>query len=231
MLSFSPGHMSNQHIMASGLADQELWQELAMPSTPGDIETEFKDAAKRNSGFLGATPGLRYTQTIVGQTRAAGLGMRVNAKRASFVREAIPSINEPELNGRRHRSGSEPTPVAVSPIARSLDPRPEKPVSTTLLRRKSVDAAELEEAPSENPPTKILPFKPPFARAAEMEARRQLRMRSRFASAGIPAQPMILADKDFVGAEVSDEEMLDDEDDLLGDALETEDAPDDELYT
>jgi len=156
------------------------------------------------------------------------MGIRVHGKRGSLIREATPIVTEVETNGRRHRSDSEPTPVATSAGSRELDPRPEKPGGNGLLRRQSIDAAELEEAPVAGP--SVEPFKPPFARAAEMEARRKLRMRSRFASTGHAAISVVAPKPSPINPEVSDEESSADEDDLMGGPLETEEAPEDEFF-
>ncbi|KAF8508261.1 stress-activated map kinase interacting protein 1-domain-containing protein [Hysterangium stoloniferum] len=222
VLALNPAYASNPHISASGLADQELWPEIVMSSTPTNDTGLSKDGNKRHSGFPGAN--LNYTQTIVGQNRTGAMGMRVNAKRTSLIREPAPAstANGSHVNGKRHRSDSEPTPVVPSPSTRELDPAPEKPTTSTLLRRQSVDASELEAAPAPVAPVaavppKVLPFKPPFARAAEMEARRKLRMRSRFASTDAQPKPIVTLEKDALNPEVSDGESSGEEDsDIAG---------------
>ncbi|KIJ30522.1 hypothetical protein M422DRAFT_783966 [Sphaerobolus stellatus SS14] len=233
-LSLDPAYASNPNILASGLADQDVWPELVMPSTPGAIDLEAsKEASKRNSGFPGA--GLKYSQTIVGQNRTGGMGMRVHAKRGSLIRETPPIITEPEANGKRNRSDSEPTPVqaATSPDVHDLEPRPAKLGTNTLLRRTSIDASELEEAPAANEgPTKVQPFNPPFARAKEMEERRALRMRSRFATTGNAPLAIVVQERQSMNPEESDEDTVTsgEEDELLTGTLEAEDAPDDDFF-
>ena len=204
-----------------------------MPSTPALADEEpSKDVNKRHSGFPGAT-GLNYSQTIVGQNRTGAMGMRVNGKRGSLIREAaVAAEGSEETVGKRHRSDSEPTPAPTSPSALDIDPGPEKPVTSILLRRKSADASELEEAPASSSTAKIEPFKPPFARAAEMEARRQMRMRSRFALTGVEPRPLVTLQTQQLNPEVSDDSPSSEDSDLLGNdiPLEGEDAVEDEFF-
>jgi target of rapamycin complex 2 subunit MAPKAP1/AVO1 len=203
ILSLNPGYSSNAHIIASGLADQELWPEIVLPSTPAPVDKDSsKDAIKRHSGFPGAT-GLKYSQTIVGHNRTGALGMRVNAKRGSLIREAPPvQAQDSETSSTRHRSDS-------------------------------ADASELEEAPTSSGTAGIESFKPPFPRAAEMEERRQTRMRSRFASAGNEPRPTVTLGIQQQNPEASeDESSSGDDSELLGNdmPLEGEDAVEDEFY-
>ena len=233
ILSLDPGYSSNAHILASGLADQESWPEIVMPSTPKLADEEPSKNNKRHSGFPGAT-GLNYSQTIVGQNRTGAMGMRVNGKRGSLIKEVVVvAEGSEETVGKRHRSDSEPTPTPTSPAAHDVDPVPEKSVTSILLRRRSADAAELEEAPAPNSTAKIEPFKPPFARAAEMEARRQIRMRSRFALTSIEPQPLVTLDTQPVNPEASEDESSSGDDlSLLGNdiPLEGEDAVEDDFF-
>ncbi|KAF8582554.1 SIN1-domain-containing protein [Ramaria rubella] len=217
ILSLNPGYTSNAHIIASGLADQELWPEIAMPSTPILVEQEpNKGSNKQHSGFPGAT-GLKYSQTIIGQNRIGAMGMRVNGKRGSLIREPALVVGEPETLGKRHRSDSEPTPASTVPGDQLLDPEPEKPATSILLRRRSADVTELEGVPAPEDLVKIEPFKPPFARAAEMEERRQIRMRSRFAAIRDPPKPLPTLDLESPNPEVSEDEISGEEDsDMLG---------------
>lgn len=165
-----------------------------MPSTPVPIDTDSsKEANIRYSGFPGAT-GLKYSQTIVGHNRTGALGMRVNAKRGSLIREPAVMAQDTET--------------------------------------KSANTSELDEAPASSSTAKIEPFKPPFARAAEMEERRQLRMRSRFASAGNEPRPIVTLDTEQqIPDESEDDSSSGDDSELLGNdiPLEGEDAVEDEF--
>lgn len=228
-MSLNPGYSNNPHIVASGLADPDTWPELVLPATPRLERGELANGdnkKKRNSGFPGAD--LKYTQTIVGQNRAGGLGMRVNGKRVSLMKDSAspkPKQEDADIsNGKRIRSDSEPTPVASAP-AQELDPRLDKPIPNTLLKRNSVDMTALEQAPPPlaTDPGKVEPFKPPFPRAAEMEARRKQRLHSRLASTEAPHHPTVRIHKESLNPEISDEDLSGDElSDLDGNDLPLE---------
>jgi target of rapamycin complex 2 subunit MAPKAP1/AVO1 len=225
-----------------------------MPATPtrapGDLDAtkNSEKDAKRNSGFPGAA--LKYSQTIVGHNRSGAMGMRVNGKRGSLIREPVAQADNgdtPEaIGGKRHRSDSEPTPAPPSPGALDVDhaQAPQKPMASTLLRRRSADASELETAPTSasyftttpvviaTPTPTIEPFKPPFARAAEMEERRRIRMRSRFASGGSQPRPKAMMDP-MTGREQRDMESTrerdaDEQDENLEEDVESESGSDDD---
>ncbi|GJJ10541.1 hypothetical protein Clacol_004768 [Clathrus columnatus] len=213
ILSLNPGYSTNPRIIASGLADTETWPELVLPTTPTSEHGELTNGdnkKRQNSGFPGAN--LKYTQTIVGQNRTGGVGMRVNAKRVSSIKDSAPvTFRREEIehsNGKRIRSDSEPTPIALTPF-QGPDPHPDRPAHNTLLKRNSMDMTALEQAPT--PPAaehrEVEPFMPPFARAAEMEARRKQRLRSRFASTEAQMRP-IVPKKELLNPEVSDDDDL-----------------------
>lgn len=93
-----------------------------------------------------------------------------------------------------------------------------------LLKRRSVDVAELEEAPPPNSPVKVEPFNPPFARAAEMEARRKIRMRSRFTSSGKEPRPAVAPQAEPLNPEMYEEELIGEDDSDMEIPLDGEDA-------
>lgn len=220
ILSLNPAYSSNPHIIASGLADPEAWPELGLPSTPplegGELANAGNDK-KRHPG--GAN--LKYTQTIVGQNRVGGMGMRVNARRVSSIKDsASPIITREDVdhhNGKRLRSDSEPTPAPASPN-QEVDTHPDKPISNTVLKRSSADMTTLEQAPaplaSELEQRKPGAFRPPFARAAEMEARRRPRPHFHNASTETHSQPRrdVPLQKESYNPEISDNEDLSDDD-------------------
>ncbi|KAF8531338.1 stress-activated map kinase interacting protein 1-domain-containing protein [Gautieria morchelliformis] len=250
VLALNPAYTSNPHIIASGLADHDLWPEIVMPATPTRAPDDLDAAkgtqkdAKRNSGFPGAA--LKYSQTIVGHNRTGAMGMRVNGKRGSLIREPVAQAGDgdtAEGTGKRHRSDSEPTPAPPSPGAVDVDhtQAPQKPLVSTLLRRRSADASELEAAPTSAsytpfattpiavaaPTPTIEPFKPPFARAAEMEERRRIRMRSRFASAGNQPRPKAVMDP-MLGREQQDVESARGPDEEGEEDMESESGSDED---
>lgn len=203
-----------------------------MPSTPAPANQSSEDPNKPHSGFPGAT-GLKYTHTIVGNNRTGGMGIRVNGKRGSLIRDLTAVAKDSEAISKRHRSDSEPTPVPVSPGALNVDPGLDKPVTSILLRRRSADASELEEAPPSSSVPKIEPFKPPFSRAAEMAERREIRMRSRFISTSNEMRSVVTRDEQQLNPEVTDDESSsgDDSSELGNDIpLDGEDVVEDDFF-
>jgi len=83
-----------------------------------------------------------------------------------------------------------------------------------LLKRRSVDVVELEDASPPNGAVKVEPFNPPFARAAEMEARRKIRMRSRFTSSADEPRPLVVAEAEPLNPEISEEESIGEDSDM-----------------
>ena len=173
-----------------------------MPSSPVPSDDESNPTRpNRPTGFPGAT-GLKYTTTILGPSRAGGMGMRVSGKRGSISASRRQSVR---------RSLSQPRPIAedvgekVEPDATPTLPASSSPLSTNVARRIADVEIKVDEAspiekepvgaattsaqpsptttPGANPPPANamipIPFIPKFKGAAEMEARRQLRMRNR----------------------------------------------------
>lgn len=197
VISLDPNHSSNLHIRAAGLADVDKWPELTMPTSPQVETNELPPQASRmESGTIsteqgvwpGAT-GLKYTQTIMG-SRSGGAGMRVSGRRTS---KGSPLVLAPLENSRltRLRSDSEPTPSAPvpPPFVRITKGSPENESMIHHARHRSAggsilsgNAENLDPGgdSAETPVATV--FAPQFARGAEMEARRRLRMRARFPS-------------------------------------------------
>ncbi|KZT35303.1 SIN1-domain-containing protein [Sistotremastrum suecicum HHB10207 ss-3] len=185
--TLNPRYKSNAYITASGLADPEKWPELNIPTTPVPDDDEGNESSRRNSytgsGWPGAT-GLKYTQTIMGK-RTGGLGYRVSGRRTAHTRES--SLGRQGDAGRRIRSDSEPTPV----VGTSAPTNTGDEGVAAANKRRSVGASSLTEAletnqvPIMQAPPAPEAFKPPFARADEMEARRRARMRARARTAPV----------------------------------------------
>lgn len=192
--------------MDAGLADVEKWPELAMPSSPPPSDDESNpNRAGRSAGFPGAT-GLKYTTTIMGPSRTGALGLRVNGKRGSISTPRRQSV-------RRSLSQPRPASEDMSPKVEA-DATPTLPASASprqidVVRRaveveiKVDEASPIEKEPmpspahapptpttpsSGNPPPPAgnipIPFIPKFKGAAEMEARRQMRIRNRVPPGG-----------------------------------------------
>lgn len=190
IISLDPYYDSNPYIVASGLADVEKWPELARPSSPTPSDDEGRINA--HSGFPGATR-LKYTTTIMGPSRMGGMGLRVAGKRASMSKSSYrfsvrygtdtprPTLDEktePEVHDASAAEQSTATTASgsiTSSVADTLKlPEQEAP--------KDVNGSIDNGAPQEGaePPKTISPeFHPKFKGAAEMEARRKLRMQAR----------------------------------------------------
>lgn len=178
------------------------WPELAMPTSPPPSDDEATGSrGGRPTGFPGAT-GLKYTTTIMGPSRAGALGLRVNGKRGS--------ISMPRRQSVR-RSLSQPRPAAEGAV--ESDATPTLPASASprkadVARRAIEVEIKVDEASPvrKDPPVPLpapsaaasaaatgnaalpmnipIPFIPKFRGAAEMEARRQARIRGRIPPGG-----------------------------------------------
>ncbi|KAE9398062.1 hypothetical protein BT96DRAFT_822526 [Gymnopus androsaceus JB14] len=170
IISLDPSYSSNPYIYTSGLADNERWPEIDVPSSP----TISEDEGERPLGFPGAR--LKHTQTIMGR-RSGGLGLRVNGKRASlskrmskssdvqnFISENAPVLQESVLNT------TSSAPVATTALSA------DKPLGSSShpdsVKLNVVEPTVVEEAPVQ----RLVQFIPKFKGAAEMEARRRIRM-------------------------------------------------------
>lgn len=147
-----------------------------MPASP-PISDDEGDNNSRPSGFPGAT-GLRHSQTIMGG-RTGGLGLRVSAKRASMSKRH--SVT-PRQNGAPHVhiESAQPTPKAPTDASAASQTDPENPPKSA------------EETAPPDPPPKGVQFIPKFKGAAEMEARRKMRMQGMQARRG--GQPALAVD-------------------------------------
>ncbi|KAF8075948.1 stress-activated map kinase interacting protein 1-domain-containing protein [Lyophyllum atratum] len=183
LITLDPSYNSNPFIIAASLADVERWPELAMPSSPQLSE----DEAERPSGFPGAR--LKHTQTIMGG-RTGGLGMRVHGKRASTSKRL--SATPRQLEVKNFLSANAPVQEALSssvPVSSTV------PLVKSLPKDKVAEPASLNvqiqgpTAVEEAPVQKVVQFVPKFKGAAEMEARRRVRMAARREPGVAPPPP------------------------------------------
>ncbi|KAJ3918263.1 stress-activated map kinase interacting protein 1-domain-containing protein [Lentinula edodes] len=178
IISLDPSHSSNPYIYTAGLADDERWPELDFPSSP----TISEDESERPFGYPGAR--LKHTQTIMGR-RSGGLGLRVNAKRASVskrlsksseVQNFIPENAPVQQDSVLNTTSSAPvtTTVLDTDISKPSADQPSSSLhpDSTKLNVTVVEPTVVAEAPVQ----KVVQFIPKFKGAAEMEARRRIRM-------------------------------------------------------
>ncbi|KAG6845861.1 hypothetical protein H0H87_002552 [Tephrocybe sp. NHM501043] len=196
LITLDPSYNSNPFIIAASLADTERWPEISMPTSPQVSD----DEAERPSGFPGAR--LKHTQTIMGG-RSGGLGMRVHGKKASISRRMSGTPQDVEVknfiskNALQDLSSSVPV-TSSTPLVKSLPN--EKFVEPASLNVHVQGPTAVEEAPVQ----KIVQFIPKFKGAAEMEARRRVRMAARRRPGG--AAPAPLPPQNF-DTDSSDEEI------------------------
>ncbi|KAH9939185.1 stress-activated map kinase interacting protein 1-domain-containing protein [Amylocystis lapponica] len=224
IISLDPSFQSNPYIVASGLADVERWPELAMPSSPApsDDEAGTSNRSRRHSGFPGAT-GLKYTTTIMGPSRAGAMGLRVSGKRASLSKNSFRySVrSESEISEAttavEGQKAAVPSPAPVSTPSTIVDsvtsPSQDKDAHTngTSPSGKGASVHEDHDIAKEISPQ----FVPKFKGAAEMEARRRLRMLARTPPGGEPKPPVATTNLNPEISSSSSSSSDEDEDDLL----------------
>ncbi|KAJ7671528.1 stress-activated map kinase interacting protein 1-domain-containing protein [Mycena polygramma] len=211
LISLAPAYNSNSYIIAASLNDIDRWPELAMPSSPQLSDDE------RPAGFPGAR--LKYTNTIMGG-RTGGLGLRVNGKRASTSKRMSMTPQ-----GKDFLVQGAPTSTISTSLA---DEKAENWVKADVdLAAGSAPEVKIQE-PSvveEAPVAKVVQFIPKFKGAAEMEARRRVRMAARRGpGAPAPAAPPVL---DFSSSSDEEENIADDSSDSDFGQANAADAMDD----
>ncbi|KAI0674134.1 SIN1-domain-containing protein [Trametes maxima] len=222
LISLDPSYQSNPYIVASGLADEERWPELAMPSSPTPSDDESGPSTRRRySGFPGAN--LKYTTTIMGPSRTGALGLRVSGKRPSIRNSLRPSLRngtngtEPsttlsegtlittEVVAATPTSPSKPGTTPRSPIKESAVPSP-----ATQQNGNGTLNGDANPAQDATQPARRMPeFIPKFKGAAEMEARRRLRLMARANPPG--AAPRIPMPVQNLNPEISSSSSSDEE--------------------
>lgn len=228
LISLSPSYTSNPYILASSLADVERWPELAMPISPTPSDDEGpSNPSKNTSGFPGAT-GLKYTTTIMGPSRTGAYGLRVGGSRrlstadGASVRASlrIPRRSTGLLSSDDEEGTINGPETHSTPINRSPNTVPEDEGQKTGDTRK--EETEAPEQPKSQP--KALGFIPKFKGAAEMEARRKVRLMAREPpKAAEPVAPPTWADLDSSseneadgeGGDLDEEEEEDDGFDII----------------
>ncbi|KAF5318799.1 hypothetical protein D9619_010789 [Psilocybe cf. subviscida] len=183
IISFEPSdYKANPYAVAAGLADVSRCPQLAQPVSP-NISDDEQD---RPLGFPGAR--LKHTQTIMGG-RSGGAGIRVSGKRVSTSKRASRQL------GLAHKETSslaladgEPALPALAETHKILESQ-SAPSGDVWIAKEDVPvkepAAEIhvqqatapEEVPA--PVAQAVQFIPKFKGAAEMEARRRVRMAAR----------------------------------------------------
>jgi hypothetical protein len=192
IITVNPNYGSNAYIAASGLADPDRWPELNMSSSTAYEEDEKSalpsDLSKVETHSAAGFPfaqGLKYTRTIRPNTRESTvMKNRRNRSHSQKESEPLPPLPpEAQSHAQRNRSDSAPDPV-LNGTGEGRSPKS----SNVSEKRRSIAALSYRQLESEEvPQTLPRPFKPPFARAAEMEVRRRARMRRRARQAKLDA--------------------------------------------
>ncbi|KAI0938854.1 hypothetical protein AcV5_000442 [Taiwanofungus camphoratus] len=230
IISLDPSYHSNPYIVASGLADVERWPELAIPSSPAPSDDESTPAGRRNlgSGFPGAT-GLKYTTTIMGPSRAGAMGLRVSGKRASLSKNSFRySMRSERETAAKAVAGAEELDPSELPAAAPASAEPAEPDDAKLLEKGSpangVSPTSIAVQEENEPPRELSPeFHPKFKGAAEMEARRRLRMLARGPPGVLatkPSIPVVNLNPEISSSESESEE--DEGEDIIADEDEEE---------
>jgi hypothetical protein len=213
IISLSPSYTSNPYILAASLADIERWPELDYPSSP-PISDDEDDPDKNPSGLAGpgGATGLKHHQTIMG-SRSGALGMRVTGRRASTSKRASQIANR--LSIRQEEPESTPQSRA-NPIAQGKSDARLRPPEVEVIAASALRSSLNEDPLPPELPAKEIQFIPKFKGAAEMEARRKLRMQARRGQA-IPAPTPASVGSKHLNPENSsseeDDELLEDEND------------------
>ncbi|OBZ77958.1 Stress-activated map kinase-interacting protein 1 [Grifola frondosa] len=229
LISLDPSYHSNPYIVASGLADTERWPELAMPTSPTPSDDESGPAIRRrHSGFPGATS-LKYTTTILGPSRSGALGLRVSGKRASVPRNSFRLSIRTDKRAPQAEQATEGASAVSEPASPVKSGSLKSPVKDVTQSQGNGTAAFLPEDGSSR---EISPeFVPKFKGAAEMEARRRLRMLARRTPSSAGAKPVtpavnlnpeLSSSSGSIESDGTEEDVIPDEDleefDLVADA-------------
>lgn len=184
IISLSPSYTSNPYIHAASLSDVHRWPELEYPSSPPISDDESEAPDKSPSGFPGAT-GLKHHQTIMGN-RSGAFGLRVSGRRVSTSKRASLIAKRASMNNEGADAPAALPRVNFINAASDVDSCPmtsEQANFSQPLPVQHQPALRKDEPPPE-PLPKDVPFVPKFKGAAEMEARRRVRMMAR---RGVPA--------------------------------------------
>ncbi|KZV72977.1 hypothetical protein PENSPDRAFT_603472 [Peniophora sp. CONT] len=189
LISFSPFYSSNPYVAAAHLSDIDRWPELHSPSSPhiseDEADNEQSSRPRRRSGFPGAT-GLKYSATIMPGNRQSGLGMSVRGRRPDVGGKRMSRIS-----AKRASMGSTPSSPTVIPASENT-PEPTGVNNITSASPLETAQKEVDVAPPPPPPPQppVVPgFVPKFKGAAEMDARRRLRLQARQGVAAAASAP------------------------------------------
>ena len=205
--------------MAASLANVNKWPELAMPASPHLSEED----GDRPSGFPGATS-LKYTQTIMG-SKSGGMGLRVSgSRRSSTLKRTSGTPRQEDVQNFLSDSAlaQDTNIAAVTPSRPSLRERmmeswaniPQVEISGSSTLPQPQLTEQNQDATTEGPP-KVVQFIPRFKGAAEMEARRKIRMLARHGpgTTGLPPPQMVSTINLELSSSSSTDTMADEDDD------------------
>ena len=207
LIMLDSSYHSNPYILAGSLADVERWPELTVTSSP-PISDDEGETSSRPFGFPGAT-GLKHSQTIMGPHRSGALGLRVSGKRASMSKRH--SHIARQVNSRNAQMDSlsaHDSTTTATPMEPQVDSWVEVTEHDSNLPEASAKPAD-EQSPPE-PPVKGAQFVPKFKGAAEMEARRKMRMLARRGPVAAETKPLPI-----IVAHLNPELSSSDDDDVI----------------
>lgn len=213
-----------------------------MPTSPAPSDDEGHsntNASKNTSGFPGAT-GLKYTTTIMGPSRTGAYGLRVSGSRrvstadGASVRASLrlPRRRKGLLSSDDEEGTIDGPGTDDTTIPRLPNPFPEEDGQKTGDVKKPELELEKEKETQPKSQPKTLGFVPKFKGAAEMEARRRVRLMAREPPKAVEvAPPPTWADlEDSSSENEADGEGGDpDEDDDEDDGFESAPVADDSM--
>ena len=200
VISLDPAYQANSYIVRSALADPERWPELTLPSSPNMSEDEEEENVPEFPTKLR----LRHSRSLDSHAYnpASASGGTSNKTLTDSTPKPIPDVSAPpEDEMKNFISGNAPVQealvTATSPVKA---PPPQLRLGSWIDLEKDADEADsplgpkvnVQEpgAPAEAPVAKVVQFIPKFKGAAEMEARRRVRMAARRGPQAPAPQPV-----------------------------------------
>ncbi|KAH7882448.1 stress-activated map kinase interacting protein 1-domain-containing protein [Phlebopus sp. FC_14] len=211
IISLSPSYTSNPYILAASLADVNRWPELEYPSSPPISDDEADPIDNPGPSGIGGATRLKHHQTIMG-SRSGAFGMRVNGNRVSSSKRASRIAN-------RLSNHNEDVSTPHATASRGVLTGPSESDSRTrgldveFIAPSAHRSIQKDEPPLPEPPTKELQFIPRFRGAAEMEARRKLRMLARRGQPTSCPKPASVNLNPELSSSSEEDVLLDDEND------------------
>ncbi|KAF9475732.1 hypothetical protein BDN70DRAFT_840479 [Pholiota conissans] len=218
IISLDPGYQTNSYIIAASLADHQRWPELGLPSSPNLSDEE----EERDENFTNLKTRFRLNnRTHVPSSTAHTAGKDMHDIPPS---DSDHTQEEEIKNFIQVHAPVEEQLVPVKPLESWIDLE-DKDDSNGDLDLASIQVKVQEpSAPAEAPVANVVQFIPKFKAAAEMEARRRLRIAARrghqaaAAAPPPPAQPPKPLTFDSSSSEdetgVSEDESLDEFEDI-----------------